>query len=379
MLIKTAYLDLPPKRCFRILMSADTVGGVWNYAVELTRALAPYGCEVVLGTMGALPSAAQRATAAKLSNLTLCASDFRLEWMDEPWRDVECAGRWLLDLEASCAPDVIHLNGYVHAAMPWRAPTLIVGHSCVDAWFAAVHGTVPGAPWDEYRRRVGVGLRTADLVTAPSRAMLRELQRFYGPFAAAAPIYNGRRAGDFPPADKEPLIFAAGRVWDEAKNLRALEAIALHLDWPIYIAGENRAPGATVPVGIGGGIQQLGELASREFSDWLGRAAIFVHPARYEPFGLAVLEAALAGCALVLGDIASLREIWRDTALYVPANDPAAIRAALEHLIESPVRRRALANAARQRALQFSPARMALDYMEVYCTLVSERKKQLPA
>ncbi len=31
-------------------------------------------------------------------------------------------------------------------------------------------------------------------------------------------------------------------------------------------------------------------------------------PARYEPFGLSVLEAALSGCALVLGDIPSLRE-----------------------------------------------------------------------
>jgi hypothetical protein len=41
--------DVTPKR---ILMSADTVGGVWTYALELARGLLPYGVEVALATMG---------------------------------------------------------------------------------------------------------------------------------------------------------------------------------------------------------------------------------------------------------------------------------------------------------------------------------------
>jgi glycosyltransferase involved in cell wall biosynthesis len=88
---------------------------------------------------------------------------------------------------------------------------------------------------------------------------------------------------------------------------------------------------------------------------------------------LAVLEAALAGCALVLGDIPSLREIWRGAALYVSPTDPAAIQQALQSLIVAPERRRSLGQAARQRARRFSPARMARGYMKLYNKLASGR------
>ncbi len=69
---------------------------------------------------------------------------------------------------------------------------------------------------------------------------------------------------------------------------------------------------------------------------WLGRASIFALPARYEPFGLLPLEAALSGCALVLGDIPSLREVWGDAAWFVPPDDRDALTAAIGSLIASP-------------------------------------------
>ena len=48
----------------RVLMTADTIGGVWTYAIDLCRALIPHGVEVTLATMGNLPSAEQRRQAA---------------------------------------------------------------------------------------------------------------------------------------------------------------------------------------------------------------------------------------------------------------------------------------------------------------------------
>jgi glycosyltransferase involved in cell wall biosynthesis len=71
----------------------------------------------------------------------------------------------------------------------------------------------------------------------------------------------------------------------------------------------------------------------------LARASIYVHPARYEPFGLAILDAALAGCALVLGDIPSLRELWHDAAIFVPTEDAARLSRELTALIENGDRR----------------------------------------
>ena len=95
-------------------MTADAVGGVWTYALDLVRALPEV--EFTVATMGRRPSADQ--TADLPPNLTLCVGDFRLEWEEEPWEDVRRAGDWLLDLERGTRPDVVHLNGL----RPRRAP-----------------------------------------------------------------------------------------------------------------------------------------------------------------------------------------------------------------------------------------------------------------
>ncbi len=206
----------------RVLMTVDAAGGVWDYALQLAQALAPYGVELVLASMGSLPRAPQRAALRCLANVVLCESEYKLEWMQEPWRDVDAAGSWLLELESQMQPSVIHLNGYCHANLPWRAPTLVVGHSCVYSWFAAVRAETPPRHWDEYRWRVAAGLRAAGLVTAPSRTMLATLKHYYGDFYSAGVVYNGRSEIDFRPGEKQAVIFTAGRLWDEAKNLSAL-------------------------------------------------------------------------------------------------------------------------------------------------------------
>jgi glycogen synthase len=89
-------------------------------------------------------------------------------------------------------------------------------------------------------------------------------------------------------------------------------------------------------------------------------------PARYEPFGLSALEAALSGCALVLGDIPSLREIWGDAAIFVSPDDATGFARALNNLIADPESRETLSGRARARALQFSPQRMGEEYLDAY-------------
>src|SRR4051812_5194116 len=86
-------------RPLRILMTADTVGGVWTYALELVRALDAYGVQVALAPMGVLPSGFQRRQASAVPNLELFESAYKLEWMEDPWMDVAAAGDWLLALE----------------------------------------------------------------------------------------------------------------------------------------------------------------------------------------------------------------------------------------------------------------------------------------
>jgi glycosyltransferase involved in cell wall biosynthesis len=353
----------------KVLMTADTVGGVWTYALELSRALAGHGVEVVLATLGAPLSAAQWSEARSVPGLSVHESTFQLEWMDDPWEDVRASGEWLLELEARLSPDAVHLNGYCHGALPWRGPALVVAHSCVLSWWEAVKGESAPGRYARYHAEVARGLRAAARVVAPSAAMLVAAERHHGPLPPGEVIPNARDAAAFPPGVKEPFVLAAGRLWDEAKNLAALDAAAGHLSFPVRVAGETRHPGGGLTHARH--VEPLGCLPPRELARWMGRAAIYALPARYEPFGLSVLEAALAGCALVLGDIPSLREVWGDAALFVAPDDRDGLARTLERLMAHPSGREQLAARARERALTFTPRRMAAAYLHLYATLAS--------
>ncbi|HJS24142.1 MAG TPA: glycosyltransferase family 4 protein [Pyrinomonadaceae bacterium] len=351
----------------RILMTADTVGGVWTYALELTRALQPFGVEVLLVVMGPPLSTAQRDDARSISNLNLFKSNYKLEWMPDCWSDVKRAGRWLLHLEDRLQPDVIHLNGYAHANLPWQNPTLVVGHSCVFSWWQAVKGDTPPAEWQRYKIEVNNGLQAADLVVTPSAAMLHALNTHYGPIKNTRVIPNGRDPEVFKPRSKRPLILAAGRLWDEAKNIDLVAEIAPELSWPVFIAGDFHHPDhATQRHSIKKHCRWLGSLPQAELRRWFAAASVYALPALYEPFGYTPLEAALSGCALVLGNIDSLREIWRDAAVFVDPHDSQALKVELLDLIDNRQRRRELAQRARERALEFTSDRMAENYFNAY-------------
>jgi glycosyltransferase involved in cell wall biosynthesis len=105
--------------------------------------------------------------------------------------------------------------------------------------------------------------------------------------------------------------------------------------------------------------------------DVMRRAGIFAAPSRYEPFGLAVLEAALCGCALVLADIPTFRELWQGAAVFVSPDDPAAWTAAFAALAANPARRRQLAALAQRRAETFTPQRQLGELVSLYAAAVS--------
>lgn len=351
----------PPRR---ILMTADAVGGVWTYALELARALEPHGTEITLAVMGPETSADQRREAAGHANVSLHAAPFALEWMEDPWSEVEQAGDWLLGLADDARAELVHLNGYVHAAMPWNLPVLVVAHSCVWSWWTAVHGTDALAACDEYRHRVAYGLAAADLVVAPTAAMLGVLETHYAHFAGRV-VPNARDGAEFAPApEKLPQVFAAGRAWDAAKNIALLDAAAPQVAWPVLVAGDCQAPGGET--NIFSHVHCLGRLEAAAMRRHLAESAVYALPARYEPFGLSALEAGLSGCALVLGDIPSLREVWGDAATYVDPDDAAALARTLNALASDERLRTEMSRRARTRALEYSPARMVEGYLAAY-------------
>lgn len=365
-------------KAHKILMTADTLGGVWNYSVDLCTALGQYQVEVHLATFGAPLNDHQREQIRQTPNVTLHESDLKLEWMQDPWKDVEKGVQWLKSICQRVAPDLIHFNNYGQAHHAWNLPTVVVAHSCVWSWWYAVHQEHPPNSWLPYRERVTRALHNASLVVSPTFSFLKEMEMIYGTLKNSRVIYNGRHYPQAEPHSKEPIILSAGRIWDEAKNISVLMEIAGELPWPVYVAGENGHP-VTKKVSRAENIHYLGALPFEELSQWMHRAAIYVLPAFYEPFGLSVLEAAHSGCALVLSDIATFSELWHDAALFAHPRDPHSIRDALIHLINDPGLLNTLASRARMMSLNYNPDKMAHEYIACYNQLLnhSSSKKSL--
>jgi glycosyltransferase involved in cell wall biosynthesis len=355
-----------------VLMTVDPLGGVFTYARELSKWLDSEGVRTTWVSFGAPLSSEQR---RQTEDIELYESALRLEWMDDPWDDVAQAGDWLLQIERHVRPDIVHLNGYAHAALPWRAPTVVVAHSSVCTWWRAVHGEPAPERYGRYREAVQKGLGAASLIVAPTAAMLAALANEYGPLGPTRVIYNG--VDESPDSfHRESFVLAAGRVWDPAKNIATLDRAAAAVPWPIYVAGDARGPGEREASTLEN-LRLLGTLQHHMLASWMRRAAIFVSPALYEPFGLAVLEAALTGSALVLADIASFRELWDGAAEFVDARDANALGRAIRRLIFEPARRQALGESALCRARRYGAERMGSRYLESYRSLL--RRDVAPA
>src|SRR5205085_9552404 len=133
-------------------------------------------------------------------------------------------------------------------------------------WEGVWHQSAP-AGWNRYRQEMERGILSADRVVAPSRWMLQAVQRLYG-LRTGSVIPNGRSAEAFTPEPKEQLVFAAGRIWDAAKNLLALDPVADRLPWPVYIAGDRELAGGGHQASVQH-CRTLGRLSGEEVAGWL--------------------------------------------------------------------------------------------------------------
>lgn len=352
----------------RIMMTTDAVGGVWTYATGLSAALTERGADVALVTMGPAPRADQRAIVHE--RVSLIETDLALEWQDPEADNIGQARRTLRELESRLRPDVVHLNSYREATFGWIAPVLVTAHSCVTTWAHACNDCdwLSSPQWQRYGELVAAGLEAAAAWVCPSAAHGHLVEQIYRPSRSGRVVWNGIPAA-LQPEQKLELILAAGRMWDKAKGLATLAKAAGQINWPVLVAGDAPPQGST-------SLQSVGNLPQADLHQLMRRAAIFVSPALYEPFGLAVLEAASAGCALVLADIPSFRELWNDAALFVPAGDVDRWAEALNLLVWNGPHRAALQGAAFERSHTYALTHTTDNYLQLYAELTSADRGQ---
>ncbi len=357
-------------RKLRVLVTTDAVGGVWVYSLELARALAPLGIEAVLAVMGPSPDEAQRCEAG---GIRLIDTGLPLDWAEASRAELARAGQTLAAIASQEAVDLVQTcSAAVLAEATFEQPTVAVQHSCVASWWASVRGTSLPAEFEWRDDLVRAGLRRADAVVAPSDAFAVETARLHGVDPVLA-VHNGRSPAATAPTEQRNVVLTASRLWDDGKDVATLDAAAAHVDVPFHAAGAVYGPnGASIWLEH---LQWLGHVSESRLAGLLAARPVFASAALYEPFGLSVLEAAQAGCALVLSDIATHRELWGDAALYVPARDADGFAAAIRRLLDDHALRTEAGERARRRSARYTAAAMAAAMASLYVEVLAAAAK----
>jgi glycosyltransferase involved in cell wall biosynthesis len=356
----------------RVLMTLDAVGGVWRYAMDLAKGLTARGIDVVFAGFGPQPDEAKLREILSIGDLVWL--DAPLDWMASQAGELSRIPQLLKDLVARRDIDLVHLNLPSQAAgLDLPVPVVAASHSCVVTWFAGVRNTTVPADWAWQKELNATGFERADMILAPSRSHADMLEVAYGPIPALQVIHNAS-ALHIPAllqGEKEPFVFAAGRWWDEGKNGAAIDAAAEHIAWPLILAGSAQGPnGQSMSFSHA---DHRGELGHRHTMDLMQRAAIVVSPSVYEPFGLAALEAAHLGAALVLADIPTYRELWADCALFADPHQPEAFADAINRLSQDAGLRTRMQNRARVRSHHFTLERQTDEICRVYAAALANR------
>jgi glycogen(starch) synthase len=353
-----------------VLITSDTVGGVWTYTQELVTGLVQAGHRVTLVSFGKIPQPHQTAWMQTLDGLDYRPTEYRLEWMEVAERDIEESRRYLELLVEEVRPDVLHLSQYCYGDIAADVPRIVVAHSDVVSWWVAVHGKEPDdTPWiRRYRNHVTRGLRAADVVVAPSQWMLEAVRRHYvGPVQGKV-IHNGRTPELFERRKKDDLVLSVGRIWDQAKHVSLL--LSAETSARVCIVGWEQEPGRESKETLSiarPNVELLGQKSQDELQALFADAAIYAATSRYEPFGLAPLEAALSGCALVMSDNPVFHELWGDAAVYFRKDDASDLARAIADLRSKPHMRDDHAERCYKRACeQFTASRMVEQYEAVY-------------
>ena len=351
----------------KVLITADAVGGVWTYVMDLALTLPALGVEPVVAVLGPAPSTGARGDAA---GLALIETGLALDWLAEDAATVHTAGRRLAELAGDTGCALLHLNSPALAAdVAMPVPVVALSHSCLATWWAAVEtGPVP----EDFRWRSalhGKGLRAAAVAAAPSRSHADATAAAYG-LPAVTTVWNGRSPLPSPAAGAADLAFTAGRLWDRGKDAATFDRAAALAVTPFAAAGPLTGPGGETQTLAAA--EALGVLPAAGLAARLAARPVFVSTARYEPFGLAVLEAAKAGCALVLSDIPTFRELWSDAAMFVAPGDAPGFARAVDALVADPGARAAAGERARAAAARFTVAAMAEGTAALYTAAFSK-------
>jgi glycosyltransferase involved in cell wall biosynthesis len=173
------------------------------------------------------------------------------------------------------------------------------------------------------------------------------------------------------PQDGRPLLINVGRLCSQKGQDRIIKALPSLAGCRLILVGsgpeEDTFRALAERLGVADRVHFVGTLARPELGALMQVASVFVFPSRWETFGLAAVEAAMAGVPVVASDIDVLREVLATldarSARFVSTDDAHALADALRNILADPqakVRARECSDAIRQR---YSLERMTDAYV----------------
>jgi glycosyltransferase involved in cell wall biosynthesis len=354
-------------------MTVDAVGGVWRYAMDLGSSLREAGVDVIFYGFGPPPDEEKRIEARRIGDLLW--SDAPLDWTAAEEGDLDVIPSLLRRAVEKRCVDLVHLNLPSQAyRLDLPVPVIAVAHSCVVTWFRAVRHSSPPPSLRWHEKRTREGMRRVNAVVTPSRSHADMIAAAYGPLDRLHVVYNSVHPLSVE-RPKQSYVFAAGRWWDEGKNGAVLDAAAAFANQPVLMAGSTRGPdGQYIDIRHARSLREISNVEAREH---LGRAEIFASPSVYEPFGLAALEAATAGAALVLADNPTYWELWEGCGLFCEPHSPEDFAAAINRLSSDPDLRTSLGRHALARSREFTSQRQLQAMRQVYAAAATAAPHQL--
>lgn len=352
-----------------LLVLIETADHDWRYSLDLAGGLSRLGHESLLAPTGWAASDEQIRAAAAIPGVRLVDSGLAVDGPGEDEASLRKAAAAIAALAAEAQADLVQLSSPALAGLAlFEMPVVAVQHGCAATWWEAVQGGELPADFTWRTDLMRAGLHAADAVVTPTSAFGAAVRRLYGLHETPRTVHHGRSPLAAPQGAPNDFVFTAGRLWDEGKNLGLLDAAAGRIGVPVHAAGPLAGPNGA-PV-MFDNIHCLGPLDEAELGRWLSARPLFVSAALYEPFGRAVLDAASAGCALILADIPAFRELWEEVAIFVDPRDESGLTRAIGDLVGDDFERAVLGRAAKERAARYTPDAMAAQMASLYRSLL---------
>lgn len=356
--------DTTPLRILHLANSLSDYGnGIVNVAVDLAMEEARRGFSVTFASEGGgfahlLESAGVRCVQAPQSGMSRTfANTLRL-----------------LRILRSMRPAILHVHMRSGLALTWP-------------WARLLGIPVVMHLHNIHDRSYGLVL-LPDRVIAVSKAVGNELLRQKVPARRIRVVLNGtlgslrREPAEGPPASlKHPALVTVGGVSHRKGIAELIDAFArissnhpqAHLYVVGHATGEEFFHNLARQSGAGERIHFEGFQADPR--PYLRAADIFVLASRRESFGLAILEARQAGCAIIATNVDGVPELLDNgrCGLLVPPRDAAGLANQIDRLLRNPDLQQALRNQAQLGLERFTVGRMTTEVIEVYQELLAGR------